>query len=116
MKLLGRRTAVIVALLLVGATACNNDALPPAAGYTTVSGTVLDTATNAPVSGAVVTIDTVLTATTDASGHYSIDKVPSGIVDYSVQAKGYASLNASTNAEPGKPFTLNLTLAQEPGH
>ena len=116
MKLLGGRAALVVALLLVAVTACNSDALPPAAGYTTVTGTVLDATTNAPIVGAVVTIDTVLTATTDASGRYSIDKVPSGIVDYSVAAKGYATLNATTNAEPGKSFTLNLTLAQAPSH
>ncbi|MBV8197157.1 MAG: carboxypeptidase regulatory-like domain-containing protein [Candidatus Eremiobacteraeota bacterium] len=116
MKLLGGRAAIAVALLLLAVTGCNSDALPPAAGYTTVTGTVADATTNAPIPGAIVTIDTVLTATTDAAGHYSIDKVPSGIVDYAVAAKGYATLNATANAEPGKPFTLNLTLAQAPSH
>jgi hypothetical protein len=79
-----------------------------------VSGTVLDARTNAPITGAVVTIDAILTATTDSSGHYTIEKVPSGIADYAVQATGYAPLTSSADVEPGKPFELNLTLAQPP--
>ncbi len=114
MKPLAGRLVIAVALLMSATTACNTDQLPPAAGYAAVSGTVLDSATNAPVSGAVITIDTVLTATTDAAGKFSIDKVPSGIADYSVQAKGYQTLAASTNIEPGKPFALNLMLATQP--
>lgn len=102
-----------VALLLLAGVACNSDALPPAAGFATVNGVVVDSATNAPVAGAVVTIDTVLTATTDATGKFTIDKVPSGIADYSVQAKGYQLLSSSANIEPGKPAQLNLTLAQK---
>ena len=57
-------------------------------------GTIVDAATNAPIAGAVVTIDTVLTATTDASGKFSIDKVPSGIADYAVQANGLSVARA----------------------
>ncbi|MEO6836047.1 MAG: carboxypeptidase-like regulatory domain-containing protein [Candidatus Tumulicola sp.] len=114
MKSLGR--IALAALLLVGATACNSDALPPAAGFTTVQGTVVDAVSNKPVAGAIVTIDTVLTATTDASGKFSIDKVPSGIVDYTVQATGFTVVSSSTNVEPGKPFELDLTLVAPTGH
>ncbi|MBV8345450.1 MAG: carboxypeptidase regulatory-like domain-containing protein [Candidatus Eremiobacteraeota bacterium] len=114
MKPLAGRLVIAVALLLSATTACNNDSLPPAAGYAPVTGTIFDSATNAPISGAVVTMDTVLTATTDAAGKFSFDKVPSGIADYSVQAKGYQTLAASTNIEPGKPFALNLTLSTQP--
>ena len=105
-----------IALLLVATQGCNNDALPPASGFASVTGVVVDATTNAPVSGAIVTIDTVLTATTDAAGRFSIEKVPSGIADYSVQANGYQTLASTTNVEPGKPFQLNLTLAQQPAH
>lgn len=103
--------AVIAAVVLA---ACNTDSLPPAAGYTTVSGTVVDAATNNPIAGAVITIDTVLTATSDASGKFSLDKVPSGIVDYTVQAKGYKLVSSTANVEPGKPYELDLTLASAP--
>ena len=111
----GRLVAVTAFLLLVTA-GCNNDALPPAAGFAPVAGVVLDSATNSPIAGATITIDTVLTAVTDAAGKFSFDKVPSGIADYAVQAKGYAPLSSSTNIEPGKPFALNVTLAQQPVH
>jgi hypothetical protein len=103
-----------LAFLMLGVAGCNSDQLPPAAGFANVSGVVTDVGTNAPIAGAQVTIDTVLTATTDATGKFSIDKVPSGIADYAVQAKGYQSLASTANVEPGKPFQLNVTLAQRP--
>ena len=90
--------------------ACNTDALPPASGFTTISGTVLDAARKTPVAGAVVTIDTVLTATTDASGKFTVEKVPSGIVDYTVQAKGYKVVSSTAQVEPSKPYELDLNL------
>jgi hypothetical protein len=114
MKSLGR-TMLAALVLLTAVVACNSDALPPAAGFTTVQGTVVDAASK-PVAGAVVTIDTLLTATTDAGGKFSIDKVPSGIVDYTVQAAGYTVLESTTNVEPGKPFELDVTLAAPTGH
>ncbi|HEY6449794.1 MAG TPA: carboxypeptidase-like regulatory domain-containing protein [Candidatus Cybelea sp.] len=107
---------LMIALLLFGTQGCNNDALPPASGFTSVTGVIVDAASNAPIAGAVVTIDTVLTATTDAAGRFSVNKVPSGIADYSVQAKGYQTLASTADVEPGKPFQLNLTLAQQPAH
>jgi hypothetical protein len=110
------RALTAIALLVFGAQGCNTDALPPAAGFATVTGVIVDGSTSSPVAGAVVTIDTVLTATTDATGKFTIEKVPSGIADYAVQAQGYQTLAASTNVEPGKPFQLNLSLAQQTGH
>jgi hypothetical protein len=103
-----RRMVLLVAL--AGLAGCNTGALPPAAGYADVTGTITDAMTKAPVAGAVITIDTILTATTDASGKYTIKDVPSGIADYTVQAKGYAALSSSTNIEPGKPFELDAAL------
>jgi hypothetical protein len=114
MKILVR--GIFAALLAVVAlAACNNDSLPPAAGFATLTGTVLDRATNQPVAGALVTVDTVLTATTDATGAFKIEKVPSGIVDYTVQAQGYTLLEATTNIEPGKPAQLSVALDAHAG-
>lgn len=108
------RILAVIALPIVVLAGCDSDALPPAAGYASVAGAIVDAKTNAPVSGAVITIDTVLTATTDATGHFSIDRVPSGIADYVVQAPGYQQLSSTATIEPGKPFALNLTLATQP--
>ncbi|HEY1975691.1 MAG TPA: carboxypeptidase regulatory-like domain-containing protein [Candidatus Baltobacteraceae bacterium] len=101
----------VALLAAIALAACNTDALPPAAGFTTISGTVLDAGSKTPVAGAVVTIDTVLTATTDASGKFTVEKVPSGIVDYTVQAKGYKVLSSTAQVEPSKPYELDLSLA-----
>ncbi len=112
MNALPGRLLVAMALLLGVTVGCNSDQLPPASGFASVTGTIVDAKTNAPITGAVVTIDTVLTATSDASGRFTIAKVPSGIADYAVTATGYTTLTSSATIEPGKPFTLNLTLAQ----
>jgi hypothetical protein len=109
----GFRAAFAALALLVSVTACNDDQLPPAAGYSSMTGTLVDS-TGKPVAGAVVTVDTVLTATTDASGKFSISNVPSGLTDYTVQATGYAVVNSSADIEPNKPFELDLTLAPAP--
>ncbi|MBV8491555.1 MAG: carboxypeptidase regulatory-like domain-containing protein [Candidatus Eremiobacteraeota bacterium] len=106
--------AALVALVVCAGAACNDDSLPPAAGYAAVSGTIVDAATNKPVAGAIVTVDTVLTATTDATGKFAFEKVPSGIVDYTVQATGYRAITASANVEPGKPFELDVSLTSTP--
>jgi hypothetical protein len=97
-------------VLLVALAACDNGDLPPATQYASIQGTVTDAATHQPIADATVVVDTVLTTTTDANGNFTIAKVPSGIVDYVVHAKGYADLSASSNAEPGKPFTLNVAM------
>ena len=81
-----------------------------------MTGSVVDGATTKPIAGAVVTIDTVLTATTDAAGKFSFAKVPSGIADYTVQASGYVLLTSTTTIEPGKPFEMDVTLAQQAPH
>ncbi len=75
-----------------------------------MQGQVLDATTHQPIANATVIVDTVLTTTTDANGAFTIAKVPSGIVDYVVRAKGYSDVSASSNAEPGKPFTLNVSM------
>jgi hypothetical protein len=112
MKKAARALLAVMALTL-GLAACDNGDLPPAMQYSSFKGTVIDAVTNKPIPNATVVVDTVLTTTTDDNGAFSIDKVPSGIVDYVVSAKGYADMSASGNAEPGKPFTINITLQSQ---
>ncbi len=104
------RVLLAALVLTLGLAACDNNDLPPAMQYSSFTGTVLDAATNQPIANATVVVDTVLTTTTDANGAFLIDKVPSGIVDYVVSAKGYADVSASANAEPGKPFQISITM------
>lgn len=107
------RLAVAALLVALPLAACNNDdTLPPASSFTSVHGVVIDGATKKPVANATVVLDTVLTQTTDAQGAFSFDKVPTGIVDYVVKADGYPDVSASTQADPGKPFELSVSMQQ----
>ena len=107
--------AFAAAVLLVGMlAACNSDALPPVGQHGTITGVVLDRATNAPIAGARVTIDAILVALTGDDGKFTIDNVPSGDFDFTIEAKGYASFTGSARTETDKPFSLNLTLEKAP--
>lgn len=106
LRLLGAVFAVLVL------AACNDSALPPGGTYNAVQGVVLDAATNQPVAGATVTIDTVLTATTDAQGKFSFTQVPVGDVDVVITAAGYKDYSAPARLEPDKPLNLSITLTK----
>jgi hypothetical protein len=108
-RFVGLLAAVVCAVML---NACDNDDLPPAAQFAPLQGTVTDAVTHQPIAGATVIVDTVLTTTTDANGAFSFTKVPSGIVDYVVKAKGYADISASGEAEPGKTLQLSVAMQQ----
>lgn len=93
--------------------ACDDSALPPGGTYQSVSGVVMDAATNQPVAGATVTIDTVLTATTDSAGKFSFAKVPVGDFDYVVSTPNgtYKAYSSSAHLAPDKPLALTITLS-----
>jgi hypothetical protein len=107
-RLLG---AVFAVLAL---TACNDSALPPGGTYNAIQGVVMDAATNQPVAGATVTIDTVLTATTDAQGKFAFAQVPAGDVDVVITAPGYKDYSAPARLDPDKPLTLSVSLTKAP--
>lgn len=95
---------------------CDNSALPPGGTYQSMSGIVVDAATNAPIAGATVTVDTVLSATTDSKGAFHFDRIPVGEVDYVVTPPANSNYRptASQTAHlaPDKPLTLTITLSQ----
>lgn len=95
-------------------TACNDSALPPGGTYNAVQGVVIDAATNQPVAGATVTIDTVLTTTTDAQGKFAFAQVPAGDVDVVITAPGYKDYSAPARLEPDKPLVLSVSLTKAP--
>ena len=59
-------------------SACGQPQVPPAQNYATIRGRAYDRATNAPVAGVSVTVDTILIATTGPDGTYRIVNVPIG--------------------------------------
>jgi len=93
--------------------ACNQDGLPPAARYATLQGTVRDATTGAPIAGALVIVDGVLTVVTDDRGTFTIPQIPPGEVDYVVQARGHAVSEGSVQAEPGGDATIQVALSPD---
>ena len=68
----------------------------------TVRGTVIDSASRQPVSGAQVQlIGTNRTTFTDASGVYTIAGVPAGSATLRVQRIGFAQRSVTVNVDPG---------------
>ena len=99
-------------LAVLALAACNDSALPPGGSYNAVQGVVLDAASGQPIMGATVTIDTVLTTTTDAQGKFSFAKVPVGDVDVVITAPGYKDYSAPARLDPDKTLTLSVSLTK----
>lgn len=83
--------AVLVALALPLLSSCTggNDGIPSVG---LVQGTVLDDQTSLPIAGATVSVAGI-SATSTASGSFSIPRVPAGARTYSVAATGYLALS-----------------------
>src|SRR5207302_3657445 len=80
----------------------------------TITGTVTDGLTNAPLAGAQVsTQPATATAATDSSGHYTLD-VPFGAYNVVTSAAGYNSDFAPTATSLGATVTLNQALVAVP--
>jgi len=110
-----KRVRFVLVAVLVVLTACGNPSLPPAQNYATVSGRIFDAASNAPVAGAVITVSTVLTATSGADGTYKISNVPIGQNEAFVNApSGFhaATSQFALSLQPGESYTLNIPLTK----
>ncbi len=106
---IARLVAPVLALVMLAA--CNADQLPPTVKYATFKGTVVDSATNAPVANATVTVDTVLTTTTASDGTFSFANVPSGDVDFVVTLSGYQTVSDHVHADPSTTATVTVKLS-----
>lgn len=108
------RRARLLGIVLgaIALAACDNGSLPPGGTYQSFTGAVTDAATGRPVAGATVTVDTVLTQTTDSSGKFSFAQVPVGEVDYRIAAKGYAATASQTTVAPDKPAVITVSLVR----
>ena len=108
------RRIAFVALLATGLFGCNPQ-IPPAQNYATVLGQVVDAATQAPIAGAVVTINSAQSATTDANGNYKIVNVPTGPWSYSVQAPNYrpAVYDSPPTLAPGEKRNFPISLTHQ---
>jgi len=94
-----RLRAVAACAALGVLAACGSPAVPPAQNYATVTGRVYDASTNQPLSGVVVTVDTILTFVTGSDGTYRIGTVPLGTYQVGVSPpSGYTA--PSMNVAP----------------
>ena len=95
---------------------CGDNDVPPAQNYGSISGRVYDAATNQPLAGVQVSVDTILNATTASDGTYRIGTIPSGEYTMAIQApNGYASPNFnappySGSISPGQTITVDVPL------
>ncbi|MDO8612662.1 MAG: S8 family serine peptidase [Dehalococcoidia bacterium] len=81
---------------------------PPVTGA--IAGTVTDSSNGLAISGATVSTDTGQSATTDASGNYTISGVPTGSRTVTASASGYASASQVVSVTDGGTATSNFSL------
>src|SRR5438874_6847973 len=98
--------------LTAGSTTTQNFALTPNPG--TITGTVTDAGTAAPLAGATVSYSGGST-TTNASGQYTLTSVPEGSYTLTASASGYTSQSRSVSVGPGATQTQNFALPTATG-
>ena len=97
---------------LLGLVACSGPAIPPAEQYATITGTVVDASSNAPIAGATVTVNVVLTTTTAANGTFTITNIPNGPLECVASAPSYSQNTSwcSTPLSPGQKLSVTVPL------
>jgi len=98
--------------LTAGNTTTQNFALAPNPG--TITGTVTDAGTGAPIAGAAVSYSGGSTST-DGSGAYTLANVAEGSYTVTASATGYASQNRTVTVGPGATATQNFALTRPNG-
>lgn len=88
--------------------------LPPAGDYATVYGQVTNAA-GQPVQGATVLVNDVLSATTDATGNFTLSPVPTGAWSYTVTAPHYQNVGSTSPPPltPGEKRDFPIRLAPQ---
>jgi hypothetical protein len=108
----------LVALSLALLAGCGGPSVPPAANYGSISGRVYDSTTNQPIAGVLVSVDTILTATSASDGTYQIGTIPSGQYTMAVQVPtGYAPPNVNAppyngSIDSGQTINVDIPLTK----
>jgi hypothetical protein len=81
-----------------------------------VTGRVTNSATQQPISGAIVAIDgTPLSVRSDAGGAFRLPAVPPGVYSVTIRAIGYRPfIQSDVVVGSGKPYVINVTLTPAP--
>jgi len=89
---------------------------PPVPTTGTITGTVVDAATNQPLSGATITaVNSQISATTTNTGAFTLSNIPAGSQPISVTLTGYATVAATVDVIVGSIINLGIIpLSQNP--
>jgi hypothetical protein len=98
--------------VLQGATAVANFSLSQIIRPGSITGSVTDAKDWSPIVGAAVT-DGTRTATTDASGKYTIANVPPGTYQVVASKEGYESITSSVTGVCSGSAVMNFSLNQK---
>ena len=79
--------------------------------YGSLSGTVTDATTRAPIVGATVMLSNGMIRTTDLNGNFSYSIVLNGSYTLTVSALRYVSQNLSVTIKPGHTTTVQVALS-----
>ncbi|MBV8363639.1 MAG: carboxypeptidase-like regulatory domain-containing protein [Candidatus Eremiobacteraeota bacterium] len=104
-------------VLLLGAQGggCSNPNDIGVQDYGNVTGRVLDAKTNQPISGALISVGSTVTATTDAQGGFTLTQVPAGTQTVTVSAAGYTTSTQTASVKKAQTTQLDyikLTAVQ----
>jgi thermitase len=99
--------------VLSGNTAVADFSLNPIIVSGSITGSVTDAQDGSPIVGAAVS-DGTKTATTDASGEYTIAGVPPGDYEVTASKEGYESSTSSVTVVSGGSSVLDFSLNQNP--
>ncbi len=82
----------------------------------TITGNVIDTTTNKPLPGAVITVSPALfSTTTDTNGNYTIQNIPIGIYQITASLSGYVSqTTGAVSIVAGKTMNIPFQLSAPP--
>jgi len=112
-----RARLAFLALGLGLLAACGGPAIPPAANYGAIVGRVYDSATNQPIPGVIVTVDTILSASSGSDGSYRIVNIPLGTYTLRPQTpQGYAAAVQPAydgSISPGQTITVDIPLTKQ---
>jgi thermitase len=109
----GYKTSSLTIDVLSGTTAVANFSLSQIIVPGSITGSVTDAKDGSPIVGAVVS-DGTRTATTDASGKYTIADVPPGSYEVTASKEGYQSSTSSVTVVSGASSVMHFFLNQNP--
>jgi len=85
--------AAIAFLILAQSGGCGNGVVG-VQDYGSITGRVLDSANNRPIAGALVSVGSLYTASTDTQGGFTIPHVPIGLQAVTARSPGYGTVTS----------------------